>query len=52
MVKRVIAGLTQNTSVQRLALLDGHAYDAFPALSTLEAGLSFIVFIESLNQLV
>lgn len=36
-LKRTIAGLTQNTSLQRLALVDGHGYDAFPALTTLEA---------------
>lgn len=37
-VKRVIANLTQNTSLQRVCLVDGHGYDAFPALSVMEAG--------------
>lgn len=37
MVKKCVAGLVQGTGIQRLALVDAHAYDAFPALATLEA---------------
>lgn len=38
-VKRVIANLTQNTSLNRVCLVDAHGYDAFPALSVMEAGM-------------
>ena len=37
LVKKCIASLVSGTSVERLALVDGFGYDAFPALATLEA---------------
>jgi hypothetical protein len=36
-VKKILAGLTCNTALQRVALIDAHGYDAAPALATLEA---------------
>ena len=35
-VKKVVKALTANTSIQRLALVDAHGYDAVPALATME----------------
>ena len=35
-VKKIVTNLTHNTSIQRLALLDCHGYDAFPALAAME----------------
>ena len=37
LVKKCINGLLSGTSMDRIALVDGFGYDAFPALSTLEA---------------
>ncbi len=39
LVKKIVANLVQNTSIQRLALLDCHGYDAFPALAAMEVAL-------------
>ena len=37
LVKKCISGLLSGTSMDRIALVDGFGYDAFPALATLEA---------------
>ena len=39
LVKKCVQGLVAGTTVDRLALVDAYGYDAFPALSTLEARL-------------
>ena len=39
LVKKSVQSLVAGTTVDRVALVDGYGYDAFPALSTLEARL-------------
>lgn len=43
MVKKVLYNVCLGTPISRLALVDGHAYDAWPALSTFEARSSSAV---------
>ena len=41
-VKKLVSGLTQGTGIQRLAMVDAHGYDCYPAIAALEAGHSSV----------
>lgn len=45
MVKKVLYAVCLGTPISRLALVDGHAYDAWPALATFEARSSSTVTV-------
>ena len=40
LVKKLVSGLTQGTGLQRIAMVDVHGYDCYPAIASLEVGYS------------